>query len=627
MSGREGFDFGRMAEPVARELLGEPNRHLSKAGELRFGKNGSLKVVTAGEAAGTFVDFESNAGGGLLDLINRSIGGDHTQALEWIDERFGSHASVRADDKAHTTIYPYRDEEGQVLFEVLRKVSIEGKKRFQQRKNLNEYSVKGVRVVPYRLPELQEAISLEHPVFVVEGEKDVDRLASLNVTATCNAGGAGKWTADHAAFLTGADVVVIPDYDEAGEAHAEKVCRSLKGVAARVRLLRFIGLRRKGDVSDWLDAGNSIERLHALAAEAPDWRPASRLSLSWMGDEDKALRRKWLIKGLLGQNELSIIHAPSGGGKSFFALDLAARVGAGLDWFDHTVRPCPVLYVAAEGATGFRNRRKAWLQAHEDVERPPVVTLERGLDLLAQGGDGLEVVQDALAEIKDAIGEPVGLIVLDTLSRMMPGGVDSEPRDVKLFLENAERLRVETGAHIMIIHHSGKDTDRGMRGSSMLRDYADTVIEIKGGEGESTSFRATIQKQKDGEDGREYRFNLLQSTVGEDEDGDPITTCVLDPVGASAGNEPGKRPHLSDRNEFARRCLADLLAGDDVTPVTLRKTGRVTRCVTVEAWRSALRDSLAMESDAAFRQAWARIKDKLLKSLYIGIEGEWVWLP
>ena len=615
------FDFASLADAVARELLGEPNRQLSKPGELRFGSNGSLKVAVAGEAAGTFKDFETDEGGGLLDLINRSIGGDHVRALEWLEDRFGSNASAPRDGGRIVALYQYHDEEGEPLFEVVRFEP----KTFRQRKSLNEWSVKGVRVVPYRLPELQEAIAQERPVFIVEGEKDVERLAALGATATCNAGGAGKWKAEHAAFLDGADVIIVPDNDDAGEAHADKVARSLKGIAARTRILRLFGVQRKGDVSDWLDAGNTIERLYALAEEAPDWRPASRLPLSWMGDEDKAPRRKWLIKGLLGHNELSIIHAPSGGGKSFFALDLAAHVASGLDWFDHVTRPGPVLYVAAEGAAGFRNRRKAWLKAHEDIARPPLVTLERGLDLLAPAGDGLEVVQEAVNEIKDATGEPVGLIVLDTLSRMMPGGVDSEPRDVKAFLENAERLRADTGAHILIIHHSGKDTDRGMRGSSMLRDYADTVIEIKGGEDDGP-LRAIVQKQKDGEDGRQYRFNLLQSTVGEDEDGDKVSTCVLDPIGASAGNEAGKRPRLSDRNEFARRCLADLLAGDGVTDVTVRKTGRVTRCVTVETWKAALRDSLAMENDAAFRQAWARIKDKLLKSLYIGIEGEWVWL-
>jgi DNA primase len=91
------------------------------------------------------------------------------------------------------------------------------------------------RVVPYRLPEIQEAIASERPVFIVEGEKDVDNLAKLGVVATCNAGGAGKWHAEHAAHLKGADVIIVPDNDGPGRRHAESVAASLTGVAACVR--------------------------------------------------------------------------------------------------------------------------------------------------------------------------------------------------------------------------------------------------------------------------------------------------------------------------------------------------------------------------------------------------------
>ncbi|NBN64761.1 AAA family ATPase [Pannonibacter tanglangensis] len=615
------FDFAALARPVALELYGEPNARLSSASELRFGSNGSLKVAVAGDAAGTFSDFEAGDSGGLLALVARKIGGGERAALDWLRQRFGQGEAPRRDAGRIVAVYAYQDEDGRTLFEVVRKEP----KTFLQRKSASDYSVKGVRVVPYRLPHLIEPIALKRPIFIVEGEKDADRLAALGAPATCNAGGAGKWRDEHSAFFSGADVIIIPDNDRAGEDHADKVARSLKGIAARVRILRLMSLDRKGDVSDWLDAGGRIEQLYELAEAAPDWRPASKLPLTWLGDEDRVPPRRWLVKGLLGQNELSIIHAPSGGGKSFFALDLSARIAAGLDWFDHQVMPCPVLYVAAEGAGGFRLRMKAWRQKHPDAEGAPFVMLSRSVDLLDPRSDAVEVLTDAIAEVKDATGEAVGLIVLDTLSRMMPGGVDSEPRDVKAFLENTERLRTETAAHVMIIHHSGKETDRGMRGSSMLRDYADTVIEIKGNETDGP-LRAVISKQKDGEDGHEFRFNLLQSTIGSDEDGDDITSCVVDPVGASAGNGPEKKPKLSDREEIARRCLADLLAGDAVTPVTGVAAASVTRAVTVEQWRDAVRNRLAIENDSTFRVTWKRIQDKLLRLSVVGIDRGLVWL-
>ena len=133
------------------------------------------------------------------------------------------------------------------------------------------WGVHGVRVVPYRLPELLEAISTEQPVFVLEGEKDADNLAKLNIAATCNAGGAGKWRARHAAFLKDADVIIVPDNDPPGRAHAESVARSLVGVASRIRVLKLPGLPEKGDVSNWLAAGGTAERLWQLTENAPNW--------------------------------------------------------------------------------------------------------------------------------------------------------------------------------------------------------------------------------------------------------------------------------------------------------------------------------------------------------------------
>lgn len=620
--GAKEYDWAAIAEKVADVFFGKPNKQLSKPHELRYGNNGSLKIVIRGPNAGTFSDFERGASGGMIDLIEYALQGNREQALAWLEESFGKPGESGGQPERIASVYDYQDETGAVLFQVVRKEP----KRFLQRRSEDDWSVKGIRVVPYNLPRVRAAIEAQEPVFVVEGEKDVENLVKLGLTATCNAGGAGKWKREHAECLRDADVIVIPDNDQAGEDHAESVAQSLAGKATRIRILRLIGLERKGDVSDWLEAGNAVTALIDLASEAPDWRAASRIALTWLGEEDRIPPRNWLVKGILGENELSVIYAPSGGGKSFFALDLSARVAANMDWFGHKVRGCPTMYVAAEGSRGFRMRMKAWRQHHHpESVGAPFVMFASSVDLLDPKSNGIDIVQDAMQEIHDHTGESVRLIVLDTLSRMMPGGVDSEPRDVKLFLENTERLRTESGAHVMIVHHSGKETERGMRGSSMLRDFADTVIEIKGSETDGP-LQAIIQKQKDGQDGQSYRFNLLQSTVGEDEDGDPITSCVVDPIGASEGNDTARRPRLNDREEIARRCLAELLADQSVTSVTTVTGGIVTRTVTLEQWRDEVRDKLAVDNDVTFRKVWERLKNKLLRLAIIGIHGGQVWL-
>lgn len=293
----EVVDFRILADPVARALLGEPNRSLSKRGELRFGSNGSVKVVTEGDAAGTFADFESGQQGGLLDLITAKRGGDHRDAMLWLGEYGFADATSSKPNRNQrvSAVYPYTDETGEKLFEVVR---LENPKTFRQRRSENDWSVKGCKVVPYRLPAVQEAIKRQVPVFIVEGEKDVDRLAELGLAATTNAGGAGKWRLEHSMCLAGADVVIVPDNDEAGADHADKAARSLKGHATRIRILNLPDMPEKGDVSDWLDAGNTPEQLKALVEKLPDWRKKSRLRMTYFGQEDSFPARNWLVKGV-----------------------------------------------------------------------------------------------------------------------------------------------------------------------------------------------------------------------------------------------------------------------------------------------------------------------------------------
>ena len=119
----------------------------------------------------------------------------------------------------------------------------------------------------YRLPELIAADALA-PVFLVEGEKDADRLTGLGLIATTSPGGANKWRSEFAKFLAARRVVVLPDNDEAGRAHAETVARDLKGTARAVAILKLDGLPEKGDVSDWIDQGQTKDRLLDLAERA-----------------------------------------------------------------------------------------------------------------------------------------------------------------------------------------------------------------------------------------------------------------------------------------------------------------------------------------------------------------------
>lgn len=171
--------------------------------------------------------------------------------------------------------YDYRDENGKLLFQVTRHEP----KDFRQRRPKEGGGwiddLEGVRRVLYRLPEL--LASKRGPVFIVEGEKDVERLTSLRLVATTNPGGASKsltkskWQDAYNQFLIGRAVVILPDNDETGRNHAQQVARSLSGKATAIKILELPGIPEKGDVSEWLNKGGTRDKLIELMKAAPLW--------------------------------------------------------------------------------------------------------------------------------------------------------------------------------------------------------------------------------------------------------------------------------------------------------------------------------------------------------------------
>jgi hypothetical protein len=161
--------------------------------------------------------------------------------------------------------YDYTDERGTLLYQVVRYDPKDFRQRRPDGKGGWTWSLGDVRRVLYRLPQLVESAADGRPVFIVEGEKDADNLAGLGLVATTCAMGAGKWRPEYGEALAGRSVVILPDNDEPGRAHAEAVLRALEPVAASVKVLRLAGLPPKGDVSDWLAAGGTKEELLTLA--------------------------------------------------------------------------------------------------------------------------------------------------------------------------------------------------------------------------------------------------------------------------------------------------------------------------------------------------------------------------
>ena len=170
--------------------------------------------------------------------------------------------------------YDYQDATGKLVFQVCRLTP----KDFRQRRPDGAggwlWNLKGVDRIPYRLPELIKADT----AYIVEGEKDADNLVALGLSATCNPGGAGKWRHEFTQHLNGKRVIILPDNDEPGSAHALTVARELHGIATSVKIVELPGLPEKGDVSDWLQGGGTVEQLQAMADAASEFAPGTTLA-------------------------------------------------------------------------------------------------------------------------------------------------------------------------------------------------------------------------------------------------------------------------------------------------------------------------------------------------------------
>ena len=323
-----GSVFQDYADVIARALLGEPNDDLSSKDRLRFGSHGSLSVEVGGDNKGRWFDHEESVGGGMLELIRRKQACDVPSALEWARSKGvpldppkekGSFGRIVAT-------YDYFAADGVLLYQVVRL----DPKDFRQRKPDGaggwSWKLGDVVRVPYRLPELLAADPAE-TVFVVEGEKDVDRLRAMGLVATCNAGGAAKpgqrskWPAGFREFFAGRDVVILPDNDEPGEAHAASVANNLTdgGTAVRsVRIVRLPSLPPKGDVSDWIADGGDVVSLRRLVDQAPLYtRIAPRPDLPTVESTANAAEPILANLGayMLNQDSLALAYAEAHGSR------------------------------------------------------------------------------------------------------------------------------------------------------------------------------------------------------------------------------------------------------------------------------------------------------------------------
>lgn len=252
------------------------------------------------------------------------------------------------------------------------------------------------------------------------------------------------------------------------------------------------------------------------------------------------------VKGLWPAVGVVFVGGPSMSGKSFWTLDALARVCRGEPVLGHKSKAAGVLYIASEGASGVRNRITGL--------RSRIGKLNGGFRFIGQAPDltdpeDVAALRDAINDVKaeqEAAGLPLGIVAIDTLSASIPGADENSAKDMSPVLQALQSMATDLGLLVVVIAHTGKDEQRGLRGWSGLLANADGLIMLESPEG--TTRVGNVVKVKDGEAGARFAFSLERLVIGHDEDGDEISTCVINDEDAPAKPKAGRKATVAGAN-------------------------------------------------------------------------------
>lgn len=274
-------------------------------------------------------------GGDIVNFYQRF----HNTNIKGLAEKYLNNGPIKKE-KARaipanlTATYQYVDESGNPLYETCRYEENGKEKTFRQRHYQNGQSVfglSGVRRVLYNLPGILQA----QGIIIVEGEKDADRLIQSGLPATTSPMGANAWKSEYAELLKGKNVAILPDNDTPGRKHAAKIVNDLLTVANSVRVVELPDMPPKGDVSDWLNSGKTIDDLNKNISDTPvltasakantskKLSPRERLSALTVQEDYVAMigNEAWLFPNLIIKNQILVTIAKSGGGKTTINFD------------------------------------------------------------------------------------------------------------------------------------------------------------------------------------------------------------------------------------------------------------------------------------------------------------------
>ena len=442
--------------------------------------------LSVNNQTGLFTCFGCGAAGSIFDFYAKThdmaLPGDFSKVLAGIAEDFTIGNIKQIVKPTVTARYDYKDEAGNLVYQIERLEP----KSFRIRRPDGQgwlYNAKGVKIIPYHLPEILKAIE----IIVCEGEKDADKVAALGFTATTNPFGAGKWPDHFGPYFAGKHVVLIPDNDDQGRAHMKQVAAILKGPAASIRWLELPGLLEKGDVSDFIATFSNMEeaaeRLAVMIEGAAEYReettetPAGGFTIinaaDWLQTEPPPPDQ--ILADTFDAGDKVAIIGSSKLRKSFFLLQMDISLAAGRDFLTWRItKPRKVLHCQFEITDHhFHRRLKKMARAMgiiaDDLGDRLKIINARGLGI--SGPEGVERIQKAAMVFHPEI------ICFDPLYKLTTG-IENDAQDMKIILDAFDKLAEQTGAAPIYIHHDAKGSpgdrdirDRGAGSNVLGRDY------------------------------------------------------------------------------------------------------------------------------------------------------------
>lgn len=377
----------------------------------------------------------------------------------------------------------------------------------------------------------------------------------------------------------------------------------------------------------------TFERVpQAMTEQRDKHRRARRITAVPMEEHRKTLNTVWTVKNIFPATGVAMLYGASNVGKSFLSLDLACAVAEGGSWFGYPTLQSTVIYVACEGVYGLASRVAAWRKARKRPMPESLLLVTDAIELSKQA-DADELVW-LVEDLREAAPElprhPV--FIIDTLASAMPGVDENSSTEMSRVVHHVRELARRTEGLVLLVHHSGKDVERGPRGHSLLLAAVDASVQVRA---DSTAGLREWQviKSRDGEGGLRASFGLRVVALRGQDGEDGGTSCVVVPssemirsdrrkpggkasrAGAGRAMSSSSRSPVPSGHASLLLDLVDEVVQDGKTRVTVDELRHrfLQRCV-------------ADLSPSAQRAAWSRARKLLAEKGVLKLDGDYVEL-